>query len=86
MDLQKIYEQETGEEATWRYDREDLYTVEYVEWLEQRLESKNPLETLVSSRLYTEDEVKEIYEFASTCHLPTGHGMSWEECKKQKGY
>lgn len=53
MDLEQIYKNETGEEATWRYDREDLYTVEYVKWLEERVKSPG-----VTSTVMREDGVE----------------------------
>lgn len=83
-ECQSIYSKYSIDDSTHTGTTTDLCAV--IQELEQRLEAVSSVEALISTRLYTEDDVKEIYEFASTCHLPTGHGMSWEECKKHKGY
>lgn len=40
LSLEEQYKKETGEDPTWRYDREDLYSAEYVKWLEGKIQGK----------------------------------------------
>lgn len=72
MDLEQIYENETGEEATWRYDREDLYTVEYVKWLEERVktpDTKRLLPCPFCGNVPVERKGKFIVSHEETCFL-----------------
>ena len=84
MDLREKFKEEMGADVVVTYNapRKKGVNPDYLNWLEAKAGQH---ETIVKRRVFSEQEMKEAYEFAQTALLPTGHGKGWEDYKKMKG-